>query len=322
VCGRIYTIGNLKSQWFDVNFEGTITNAINVPVLTDNEIKLYLGNTYSLERYENLKFHYPEIAEIVNTPYLLHLFSQSQNTEDIHSDIELLNQYISYKILTEPYLDEKSTIINSFYHLSEYAKQDIAVKKENLKVAKEYNLAYKELISDNVLYEFTVPGSYLSVVTYVKFANNTLLEFILANKWVEENKFDLHLIRKVYRFYSDKPSLQTNIIKYLIKLAFKEGNTAILKDIFSVFASERSLFVTLKQNSVDPEIIYMIGVELRKDKTLRDFLIPIYAKSNLGQVLYFESFFDMDSLFFIPETILTIIFRKSIPKMQRFMGIF
>lgn len=286
----------LPSQWFDVSFEGSMADTINIPLLSNNEIKYCLEKNNSPISYENLKFHYPEITELINNPYLLYLFSLSQNPEEIHTDIELLNQFIKTKVLTEPYLEEKSKIINSFLYISDYAKQNAIVKKDDIPAFTDFNLAYKELIFNNILYEYTVPGSYLSSITYVKFSNNILLEFFLANKWMEENKFNLGLFRRVFKFYKDNNQLQTNILKYLIKFAFKESNTDILKNIFSVFESENNLFSAPETIYVNPEIINVIGIELRNKKELRDLLIPIYAKSKLGQLLYFESFFDMDSL--------------------------
>ena len=62
------------------------------------------------------------------------------------------------------------------------------------------------------------------------------------------------------------------------------------------FESKKGSLVPCDISQVDPEIINVIGVELRKNKKIRDFLIPLYAKSKLGQLFYFESFFDMDCL--------------------------
>jgi hypothetical protein len=44
------------------------------------------------------------------------------------------------------------------------------------------------------------------------------------------------------------------------------------------------------------EITDTLGFELRKDDKLREVLLPHYARSRIGQLLFFERFFDMDSL--------------------------
>lgn len=286
----------LKSKWFDVSFEGTMTDSINVPLLDKDEIKYFLEKKDSSLNFENLNFHYPEITEIINNPYFLHLFNLSQNPENVHTDIELLNQFVHKKVLLEPYLEGKSAIINSYFQISECAKHGTSVKKEDLPKLDEYNRAYKELISDCILHEYSVPGSYLSVNTYVKFSHDILLEFFLANKWIKENKFDLNLLQRIIKFYENNPQLQQNILKYLIKYAFKEGNTDLLKDIYSIFESDKRSLGPSRIIQNNPEIINVVAVELRNNKKIRDFLIPLYAKSELGQLFYFERFFDFDSL--------------------------
>ncbi len=139
-------------------------------------------------------------------------------------------------------------------------------------------------------------GSYLSVKTYVKFSSDILLEFFLANKWIQEKGFDLGLFKKVYEFYENNPVMQANILKYLIKIAFKENRTDILSGVFTIFECGDQSPGPPVMSHVNQEIINIVGVELRKNKKAREILIPLYAKSKLGQLLYFESFFDMDSL--------------------------
>lgn len=286
----------LESLWYDVNFDCRMSNAVNIPALNDNEIKHYLQEKEPAATFEYLKFHYPEITEIINNPYFLHLFGLSQNPENIHSDIELLSEFVYSKVLTEPYLEQKAKIINSFFKLSKNCQTSTSVEKNNLLVMPYFNLAYKELISSNVLYEYAVPGNYLSVNTYVKFTSDILLGFFLANKWIEENRFDLDLIRRIYKFYTNSSQLQISILKYMIKFAFKENRADILKNIFIVLGGDNEIPFETEIKQISPEIINVLGIELRKSKDLREMLLPHYAKSKLGQTYYFESFFDMDSL--------------------------
>ncbi|MDF1574714.1 MAG: hypothetical protein P1P86_05930 [Bacteroidales bacterium] len=286
----------LKNKWFDVNFTGPANESINIPVLNNDEIRYYLKKRHSSRNVEKLKFYHPDIADVFNTPYMLHLFSSNQNPRDIRSDLELLNYFVSNKILVEPYLQEKSAIIQTFFVRSGYAKQSASVDKRDLPASAEYNKAFKELISDNVFYEFTTPGKYLSVKTHVKFSNDILLAFFLANKWIEEKGFDLDLFRRVLSFYRNHPNLQINIVKFLIKIAFKEERTKVLMDIFSVLENGKGSAFFPDTGLVNREIINTIGVELRKNKKVRKILIPHFAKTKAGQQYYFEGFSDMDSL--------------------------
>ncbi len=286
----------LKSHWFDVSFDPKLVNAVNIPPLNFNEIKHFLKRKDTTLTFEYLRFHYPEITDLVNNPYFLHLFGLSQKPENIHSDIELLTEFVHSKVLTEPYLEVKSKIINAFFQISNYAKLSTSIEKKDLPEMPYFNSAYKELVSNNVFYEYTVQGNYLSVNTYVKFTNDILLGFFLANKWIEENGLSLDLIKRINKFYEKSSQLQINILKCLIKFAFMENKAEILKKIFTVFGSENETLFEPEVNPINPEIISVIGVELRKNKEMREFLLPHYAKSKLGQLYYFESFFDMDSL--------------------------
>jgi len=287
---------HLESKWFGVHFGGNANDSINVPPLTKSEIMYFLGKRHSAKMLERFKFYYPDVTQVFNIPYMLQLFSNNQNPKGIRSDLELLDYFVSNKVLVEPYLEEKSGIINAFFRLSASAKQGAGVNKADLALSSAQSIAYEELLACNVFYEFTLRGSYLSVNTFVKFSNDILLEFFLANKWMEENHFNLDLIRIVYKFYENDPVLQTNILKYLIKMAFKENNRDVLGGIFTVFEAGVPSSDTPEADHLKQEIINTIGTELRKNKRAREFLIPLYAKSKTGQLFYFESFCDMDSL--------------------------
>jgi len=287
---------HLKTLWYGVNFTGPANDSINIPVLSNYEIRYYLEKRHSARKVEKLKFYHPDISELCNTPYMLYLFSMIQDPQHICSDLELLEYFVTNRILVEPYLQEKSAIIHAFFVRSDYLKKSTSVDKLDLRTSDEYSSAYKELIFQNVFYEYTVPGKYLAVKTYVKFSNDILLAFFLANKWIEENDLNLELIRRILSYYVNNPNLQTNLVKILIKIAFKEERTDVLKNIFTVLESETASTDLPDRDQVKREIIYTIGVELRNNKKLRRILIPHYAKSKSGQQYYFEGFFDMDSL--------------------------
>ncbi len=149
---------HLESKWFDVHFGGSATDSINVPLLSKSEIMYFLNKRHSAKRVEQFKFHYPDVTETFNNPYLLQLFSTIQNPKGIHTDLELLDYFVSEKILTEPYLEEKSTIISAFFKFSNYLKKSSSVNKADLPTSAEYSCAYRELIFNNLLYEFTISG--------------------------------------------------------------------------------------------------------------------------------------------------------------------
>lgn len=287
---------DLISMWYGVQFRGSANDSINVPLLSHKEILYFLGKKHSAKWLEKFQYHFPELPGVLNNPFMLKLFSSNQKLKGIHSDLELLDCFISNEILLEPFLDEKSSIIDEFFNKCNFARHTSAVHKNSFVSSKEYHIAYKELIYNNVFFEYTTRSSYLSVNTYVKFSSDILMEYFLANKWIQKEGLDLALLKKVQGFYKDNPYLQTNILKNLIKIAFKEKDTEILKDLFSIFEGSDEGSSIFGDHRVQQELINTIGLELRKNKKIRDLLIPVFAESAAGQLFYFESFFDMDSL--------------------------
>ncbi|PTN08777.1 hypothetical protein [Mangrovibacterium marinum] len=285
----------VTQQWFDVSFDELPELTINVPLLTKTEIKRTLEQKYPKQFYRQLSFHSPQLLKIIARPYFLNLFMQQEEAMP-GCEIDLLHTFLSETILSEPYAAEKFKIIDSLLQHSQYGKRITPVQKDELPQSDEYKSAYRELISRNIIYEQNVPCSYLSVTTEVRFSNDILMEFMLANKWLRENQFNLNLIRKINDYYSENKLLRFNLIKFIIKIAFKERKADFLKDIFSIFEDTNPAYIRIKQTDVDSEIFNLINIELRKHPELRDYLIPHFAQSRAGQILYFESFFDMDSL--------------------------
>jgi len=293
-CNFIRNNPHLKSNWFEVTFEGNLTDTINVPPLSQKEIKSVLKkNNYPLS-FENLRFHFPEITDIICNPYFLYLFLLRKETGGFLTDIELLNHFALQKILSEPYSVEKRNMIDSIIRNCENGRLKTVVKKDDILQQGNSILAYNELISIGILHEYTIPDYYLTLTTFVKFSHNILFEFFLANKWIKENKLNVDLLKRIIEYYENTPQRRCNILKYIIKIAFKEENTELLKDVYSIFQEKSD-----SGSSLIPqfhEVINTVGVELRKNKKVRDILIPWYAKSKSGQLFYFESFFDMDCL--------------------------
>ncbi len=286
---------NVKKLWFDVSFNTIPNETINVPLLSKKEIKEILELKHSKQLYQQLRFHSPETIEMIAQPYFLNLFLQKKR-EGSCVIVDLLNEFISDNLLAEPFPAEKSKIVDRLLYLSDYGRKLTPINKEELPCTEEFAVAYKDLITHNILNEITIPGSYFSITTAVRFSHSILMEFMLANKWLRENSFDLDLIRKVIDYYSENKLLRCNLIKYMIKIAFKERKTELLKDIYTIFSKGSSNQILMHESDADPETLNIINIELRKHKEMRDYLIPHYANTESGQLFYFESFFDMDSL--------------------------
>jgi hypothetical protein len=286
----------LKSQWFDVTFHGNDNDLINIPLLKKKEIKSILEKNHYPQSLRDLCFSDPDIIDIINNPYLLHLFLSSDKPAGTIRDIDLLNQYIKNTVLSPPYSNEKFLIIKSFFTLCGYGKKTVEIRKEDLNLSFSMNIAYNNLIRTGILYEYSITDDYLSVNTYVKFSHNVLFAYYLANMLLKENKLSIDLLRNIILDYNNSPALQCNILRYVIKIFFKDERVELLKNIFSIFDKDKLPQNTTTFNMPCYVMTNIIGTEMRRNQHLREILIPYYARSEAGRALYFEKFFDMDRL--------------------------
>lgn len=285
-----------KSFWFDVLFQGRDQEFINVPLLKIKEIKAILETNHFDQTLDELCFNYPDILDLISNPYELHLFMSAYKRNGQIRDIDLLDQYINNTVLSSPYSTEKFSIVKSFFTLGEYGKKSAEIRKEELKLSSLTTIAYDELIQKGILYEYTIHDSYLSLNTYVRFTHNLLYAYYLVNILIKEKGLDIEFLKSIIADYSSKPHLQCNILKYTIKILFKEEQIELLKNIFSIIEKDKLPGNTPPFNTPCCVLTNVISTELRKNKKMRETLIPYYAQSEVGHVLYFEKFFDIDGL--------------------------
>lgn len=293
---RMQNIQILKSFWFDVLFYGTDHEFINVPLLKRKEIKAILETNHFDQTLDELCFDYPDILDLISNPYELHLFISAYKHDGQTRDIDLLDQYIKNTVLSSPYSTEKFSIVKSFFTLSDYGKKGAEIRKEELKLSSLTIIAYNELIQKGILYEYTIHDSYLSLNTYVRFTHNLLYAYYLVNILIKEKGLDIEFLKIIIADYNNTPHLQCNILKYTIKILFKEEQIELLKNIFSIIEKDKLPGNTPPFNMPCYVLTNVLGTEMRKNKKMRETLIPYYAQSEAGRTLYFERFFDIDSL--------------------------
>ncbi|MBI9063016.1 MAG: hypothetical protein JEZ14_13630 [Marinilabiliaceae bacterium] len=285
----------LKRFFFDVPFEGSYSETINIPLLQTTEIKTSLHQHKFAQSFESLQFHYPGLLDIIRHPYFLYLFLNTPKAKTIRTDIELLYEFSNDKLLSNPLAPNKINLINQFLSLCNNGKERVFVDKNELVTQPEESNAYDALVKDGILHEYKVPGSYLSISTYVEFTHALLLEFFLANHWLKEQELSTERLKTILHFY-DENLLQCKTLKFIIKVAFKEEKINVLKDIYSIFTLDKEKGKVLPLTGSFQEILTIITLELRKNKRIREELVPWFAKSKEAQRLYFEHFFDMDCL--------------------------
>lgn len=286
----------LKSFWFDVAFQGTDDDIVNIPLLKQKEIKTILQKNHFSQTFDELCFNHPDILDLISNPYQLHLFLSIYKKHETIRDIDLLNQYIIRAVLSSPYAEEKSVIVQSFFTLSGYGKKSSEVRKQDLNLSSSMIMAYNELIKNDILYEYSIIDNYLTLNTYVRFTDNILFSYYLANILIKENGLNIDFLKRMIADYSNTPHLQCNILRYTLKILFKEEHVELLKNIFSIIEKDKLPKNVPAFNMPCYVLTNVIGVELRKNQKLREMLIPYYAQSEAGRTLYFEKFFDIDCL--------------------------
>ena len=295
----LYRIQNnpiLKSFWFDVLFQGTDHEFINVPLLKRKEIKTILKTNRFNQTLDELCFNYPDILDLISNPYELHLFISAYKQNGQVRDIDLLDQHIKNIVLSSPYSTEKFSIVKSFFSLNGYGKKSAEIRKEELKLSSLTNIAYNELIEKGILYEYTIYDSYLSLNTYVRFTHNLMYAYYLVNILIKEKGLDIEFLKDIIADYSSIPHLQCNLLKYTIKILFKEEQLEVLKNIYSIIDKDLLPGNIPSFNRPCYVLTNVLCTELRKNKKIREILIPYYAQSEIGSILYFEKFFDIDGL--------------------------
>ena len=198
--------------------------------------------------------------------------------------------------MSSPYSTEKFSIVKSFFTLSEYGRKNAEIRKEELNLSSLTIIAYNELIQKGILYEYTIYDSYLSLSTFVRFTHNLLYAYYLVNVLIKERGLNIEFLRSIIADYKSTPHLQCNILKYAIKILFKEEQIELLKNIFSIIEKDQLPSNTPPFNMPCYVLTNVLGNEMRKNDTMRETLIPYYAQSEVGRILYFEKFFNIDGL--------------------------
>lgn len=286
----------LKSFWFDVTFQGTDDDIINIPLLKRKEIRTIFEKNNFCHTLDDLCFNHPNILDIITNPYMLHLFLSTYNHNGSIRDIDLLDQYITNAVLSPPHSEEKFLIVKLFFTLCGYGKKGTEVRKEYLNLSLSTNAAYNELIVNGILTEYSINDSSLSLNIFVKFSQNILFSYYLAKMLIKENELNTDFLKNIIAGYTNSPRLQCDILKYIIKISFKEEQVEILKNIFSIIEQDKCTNNLPTFNSPCCALTRVIGVELRKNQKLREILIPWYAQSEPARTFYFQSFFNFDCL--------------------------
>lgn len=279
----------LKSSWFGVNFvEDNMAEAINIPLYNKKEIKNMLNKLQFKYDYEYLEKYHNEILEILNYPNLLSLFTKEFNDDNNISEYKLLSSYIHKRMHSPPYREEKLILIDNFIELCKRGKNTGSVMKKVLLSKAKYILAYRELISYGIFYEYVIPHDTVEYNTYVKFSQSKTFEFFLFEKWRLNKQISTNLFFEIRKYYKNNIQLRCNILKLYTRNLLENENFDVIKQIHTEF--EERTKITIDSCSPIPacllSVASVIKAALKVDDKCRDNLIPWIKQSKVGELLY------------------------------------
>ncbi|MBQ3617182.1 MAG: hypothetical protein II939_03340 [Bacteroidales bacterium] len=295
ICRALSDSAEIKSTWYGVEFSTSAPVATNVPLLKMAEVEQILRNSGVYEASSVVNIMQDGIMSITRIPYFLHLYiSLAHDNSNVVSDTDLLREFVSRRIIGTENGERKLKLIDFLLFSTNYGlDNDIVVMSSLQNLLTEYRTEFDELVSLGVLFEYKTEDKFLTTATCIKFSHQILFEFLLANYWLRETKFDRDLFAEVSDFYSGNPSLKFQIVSWLIKYAFKDRRTDILSGIFDILEKN---FADLDDQTFMQKLTNTVGTELRKYPELRDEVIPAFAAATSGRFYYFMHFCDVDSL--------------------------
>ncbi len=288
-----------RSCWHNVNFSAaSAIETVNIPLFTEFEITSLLKKLDFKYSLDFLKIFHTNIIDVIQYPYFLSILVDVYEEDKPISEIILLNRFVEKRLHSEPCRDDKIVLVDKFLDLCEWGKKSNAVKKADL-LDKDLKHGYQELIAHGLIYEYIRPDDgIMNHFVYVKFCQNVIFEFILTDRWLNGKPLNLDIINQIKDFYQKNDPLRCRIIQLLtMVLLYNEDYKTIV-----LLHQEYDKSIDSSINSIAelPKCIVsssdVIRKSMRSQKTCRDFLIPNLAKTRIGQILYFEEAFDIDSI--------------------------
>lgn len=283
----------ITKHFYGVNFDNLIGSSSNVPLLSEEEILQIIGIINSKPEFVSSNIDFaslnPSLRLQIAHPYYLQLFIQSfiDKTNDIHSNYDILNEFMAHRIYKGKYGFEKTEIFNALLANTDYGRKATNTKKSEIAdLVNQYNRAYKELLSFGILKESYISNKFKVYIAFIQFAHDMLFEFLIAKHWIMEfQTFSHELLLNVAKSYSGKEK-RIDIIKHIALMGLEEGKFDELQHIYELQLEEYEL----------NRLSHVLGIQIRENKDAQKILVPLWAKNKAAQIYFFERFVDLDNL--------------------------
>ena len=278
-------------------FFKTQGDRINVPLFSDSELNDLLKQRNKGIDLSYVKFYYSDLLTLVRYPFFVDvIFDAISENRDI-SEISIISRSLVNKIYDGPYGEEKHALIESFLNLCQLGRENTVIPKSELLRSSSRVIAYNELLASGIIYEKVVYDKYIQKASYVEFTQKVLLEYFIAINWIKSYQLNIELFKAVEDYYAENRLLKCGVFKWLVKLVFESEDVNLIKDLHTFAEAESFEFNgRYKVPCYGKDMAEAIKIKLRQSKALRDELLPYFASTPLGQFLYYEHYFDVDSL--------------------------
>lgn len=259
-----------QSKWYNVSFDPSLSNEINVPLLDEREIRDCSNKIPDvLSSYTQVML--PAMNEIFKIPLFVHLLQTGKISHDSPSEFELLKQYICEVFLSGSYRIERTDLLKSIVLNTDKGRMLTYVPKDKLFSVGIPSIAYNEMVSYGILKEFTLSQNFLDLTTYVEFSHRIVFEFLVANKWIEEKGLNRECIEKIYSFYQLNPELRDSVLKFIIQYAFQVGESDLFEQIIMI--------ADLELGIAFPGLNEIFDLEKKNYENSRDKMVPVEVEA-------------------------------------------
>lgn len=310
-----------RSCWTGVNFSANNTmEAINIPVFSEHEIKNLLEKLNFPHPLEHLKVYHNDVLDVVQQPNFLSILTEVYEDKGSISKVVLLDRFTGKRLHSQPYREEKDLLIDRFFKLCDYGRENTSVRKDFLPFDGN-EPGYKELISHGLIYEYTQPDDGIfNHFIYVKFCQNIIFEFVLLSQWLRGKLLDISLIHKMQNFYSGNEQLLCRLMTLISKILLHNNDFQTIAWLHT--DAEKSIGMPVESIKQIPKCTVAMSDVIRKsmryNRESREFLIPLLAKTQIGQKLYFEEAFDIDGIVIASGEVLSAYRNKKQPQSDAF----
>lgn len=287
----------IKEKWFDLNFNTLEKNKSNVPALSRNEIIEAIKREKKELNYSHILGN-NKLIEIISIPYFLYIYiSKFSEKDELCDELDLLQYYIKQEIFGDFYEKEKLSITEKMLDATNYGRVDKSIEKSVLNLSSKENIAFGRLLKLNFFNEYVSINNYFDVKSKVSFSNSTIYKYMIVNSWLRKFGLKLETVQDMMIYYKNNRQLKVSLLIWIIKIASKEYNLDIFKNIYLIINEN---FIKGNPRKLEERqiktLIDTVAIELRKSKYLRKELFPFYLEQTNARDMYFRQFIDLDFL--------------------------